>query len=151
VHHHRGGDAGLTKFDAEKVKRSLTVRRILLGSFSAGAWLAAGAATSHAAEPRVTPDSYYTNDYHLPGAGYYHAPFRAFFSEPYNHFDPARRMYFYGGRWGTEPHRSVVNISTPTIEAAQLAEKLRSDLGSTYVPVPRSGFGSTGGTHSIRS
>ncbi|MBI4624733.1 MAG: hypothetical protein HY736_16135 [Verrucomicrobia bacterium] len=128
------------------MKRSTAVRRILLGGFSAGAI----AASVAAAEPRVTPENYYTNDYHLPGVGYYHAPFRAFFPQPYNHFDPARRMYFYGGQWGVTPYRSIVNISAPTPEAAQRAETRRTDLQRT-THVPRAGFGSTSGSHSIRS
>ncbi len=128
------------------MKRSASVRRILLGGLSAGA-LAASAA---AAEPRVSPESYYTNDYHLPGVGYYHAPFRAFYPQPYNHYDPARKMYFYGGQWGPAPHRSIINISNPTAEAARAAESMRTDTrGSSGVR--RSGFGSTGGSHSIRS
>lgn len=127
------------------MKRSASVRRILLGGLSAGA-LAASAAAS---EPRVTPESYYPNDYHLPGAGYYHAPFRAFYPQPYNHYDPARKMYFYGGQWGPAPHQSIVNVSTPTPEAAKAAESMRTDARGSSVR--RSGFGSTGGSHSIRS
>lgn len=121
------------------MKRSKTVRRVLLGGASAGAIAAAVLAT----ESRVTPESYYTNDYHLPGAGYYHAPFRAFFAQPYNHFDATRKMYFYGGQWGAAPHRSIVNISAPTAEAARVAETLRTDLLSTGAYVQRSGFGRT--------
>lgn len=128
------------------MKRSTTVRRVLLGGLSAGA-LAASAA---AAEPRVSPESYYTNDYHLPGAGYYHAPFRAFYPHPYNHYDATRKMYFYGGQWGPAAHRSIVNISAPTPEAARAAESMRSD-GSGGAWIHRSGFGRTGGSHSIRS
>lgn len=128
------------------MKRSSSVRRVLLGGLSAGA-LAASAA---AAEPRVSPESYYTNDYHLPGAGFYHAPFRAFYPHPYNHYDVARKMYFFGGQWGPAPHRSIINISNPTPEAARAAESLRSDTsGAPFIH--RSGFGRTGGSHSIRS
>lgn len=126
------------------MKRSRSVRRMLLGSFSAGA-IAASAA---AAEARVTPESYYTNDYFLPGAGYYHAPFRGFFPQPYNHYDATRKMYFHGGAWSAEPHRSIVNISAPTPEAAQRAESLRTDVRRN---VPRAGFGSTSDSHFIGS
>jgi hypothetical protein len=129
------------------VKRSGSVRRILLGGLSMGALAAcADAATM----PRVTPDSYYTNDLFLPGAGYYHAPFRAFYPQPYNHYDPARKMYFYGGEWGAAPHRSVVNISSPTPEAARAAEAVRTDL-AVRTGVQRGGFGSSSQGHSIRS
>jgi hypothetical protein len=126
------------------VKRSQNVRLLLLGGLSAGAF----ATSAAAAEPRVSPESYYTNDYPLPGAGYYHAPFRAFFPLPYNHYDAQRKMYFYGGQWSATPHRSVINISNPTPEAASAAQSLRTDLqSSTYVP--RSGFGSTSHGHGI--
>lgn len=97
----------------------------------------------------MTPESYYTNDYHLPGAGYYHAPFREFYPQRYNHFDAGRKMYFYGGKWGPTPHRSIINISAPTDAAARNAEARRSDL---IIPVPvgnvrRSGFGHDSRSH----
>lgn len=124
------------------MKRSRSVKRLLLGGLTAGA-LAATAA-GQTAVPPVTPDRFYTNDAHIPGVGFYHAPFRAFFPQPYNHYDAARRMYFYGGQWGPAPHRSIVNISAPTPEAAQRAQAMRTDIR-------RGGFGSTGGSHFIRS
>lgn len=122
------------------MKRSRSVRRILLGGLSLGALSTVAAP----ALPRVTPESFYTNDVLVPGAGYYHAPFRAFYPQPYNYYDPARKMYFYGGQWGPAPHQSIVNISTPTLEAARAAEALRTD-------VQRGGFGNSSRTHSIRS
>jgi hypothetical protein len=123
------------------VKRSQTVRRVLLGGLSAGALTSAAVAQA----PHVTPESYYTNDDHIPGAGYYHAPFRAFFPHPYNTFDANRKMYFYGGQWGPTPYLSIVNISSPTPEAAKAAEAVRTDY------VRRSGFGSTSRSHFIHS
>jgi hypothetical protein len=122
------------------VKRSRSVKRVLLGGLSAGALTACAAAQA----PRVTTESYFTNDDHVPGAGYYHAPFRGFFPLPYNHYDANRKMYFYGGQWGPAPYRSIVNISAPTPDAARVAESVRTDIR-------RSGFGSTSGSHSIRS
>lgn len=113
------------------------MRRVLLAGLSAGALGTAAAA----AAPRVTPETYLTNDTNIPGAGFYHAPFRGFFPLPYNHFDPARKMYFYGGQWGPAPHRSIVNISAPTPEAARRAESVRTDN------IPRSGFGTTSRSH----
>jgi hypothetical protein len=125
------------------VKRSQSVKRVLLGGLSAGA-LTACALTARAA-PVVAPESYYANNDLIPGAGYYHAPFRAFYPHPYNHYDNGRKMYFYGGQWGAAPHRSIVNISVPTPEAVRAAAAVRTDQ-----PL-RSGFGSTSGSHSIRS
>ena len=123
------------------MKRSRIVRRVLLGGLSLGALAAARA---FAAEPRVTTESHYTNDYFLPGVGYYHAPFRAFYAQPYNHYDAQRRMYYFGGQWAPQPHRSIINISTPTPEAARTAEASRTD-------VQRSGFGGTSRSHFISS
>ncbi len=95
----------------------------------------------------VTTESYLTNDEHIPGAGYYHAPFRGFFPHPYNYYDPAKKMYFFGGQRAAAPYRSIVNISNPTPEAVRQAEAVRTDSTSYR----RSGFGSTSGSHSIRS
>jgi hypothetical protein len=114
---------------------------VLLAGLSAGALGTAAAAPV----PPVTSETYLTNDTQIPGAGYYHAPFRSFFPLPYNHFDPARKMYFYGGQWGPAPHRSIVNLSTPTPEAARQAQAGRTDS------IPRSGFGSTSRSHFIPS
>lgn len=130
------------------VKRSCTIKLILLGGFSAGAL----AVSSAAAEGRISADNAYVNDYHVAGAGYYHAPYRAFFAQPYNFYDPQRRQYFHGGQWTDGPHRSIVNISEPTPEAALAAEKVRivqQSPGGGYVH--RSGFGSTSRNRSIFS
>jgi hypothetical protein len=114
---------------------------VLLAGLSVGALGTAAAATV----PQVTTESYLTNDTQIPGAGYYHAPFRGFFPLPYNHFDPARNMYVYGGQWGPAPYRSIINISAPTPEAARQAQAVRTDH------VPRSGFGSTSRSHFVPS
>jgi hypothetical protein len=124
------------------MKRSKIVKRVLLGTLTAGALSACAVAAS---APMVTTESYLTNDEHVPGAGYYHAPFRAFYAFPYNHYDVSRKLYFYGGRWGSSPYRSIVNISAPTPEAVRAATASRTDN------VRRSGFGATSGSHSIRS
>ncbi len=117
---------------------------MLLGGFTAGLI----SASADAAEPRITPDRLYTNDTHIQGAGHYHAPFQRFYPYPYNHYDAQRRMYYYGGQWGPAPHRSVVNISAPTPDAAQAAQLARTDQArSSTTPVPRSGFGSSSRSH----
>lgn len=91
--------------------------------------------------PAIRTDNVYTNNFYVPGAGYYHAPFRAWYSLPYNHFDAQRQMYFYGGQWGYTPCESITNISPPTPEAAQQAEYSRTDIS-------RGGFGNSYGWHS---
>lgn len=124
------------------MKRSRSVQRLLLGGLTAGAL--ASSAVAQTAFPRVTPSNFYTNDVQIPGVGYYHAPFQAFFPLPYNHYDPQRRQYYSGGQWSPVPHRSIVNISSPTPEAARRAEAMRTDIR-------RRGFGSTGSSHFIGS
>ena len=115
---------------------------MLLGGLSAGAL--AGCGPDANAPAPVTGDCVYTNNYYVPGAGYYHAPFRAWYSLPYNHFDPQNERYFYGGQWGAAPHQSITNISAPTAEVAQQAQAQRTD-------VPRGGFGSTSRSHFIHA
>jgi hypothetical protein len=127
------------------VKRSKVIRLVLLGGFSAGA-LAVGAT---AVEPRISSESVYTNDYFVKGAGYYHAPFNAFYAQSYNLYDQQKKMYFYGGSWHPRPHRSIVNLSAPTAQAALAAEAARA--ADYQRGIHRSGFGSTSRSHSIRS
>lgn len=122
------------------MKRSSKIRLVLLGGVSLGTLVAAPCVS--AAEPPVSTDSVYANDYFVPGVGYYHAPFRAFYPQPYNYYDPVRQLFFAGGQWLPAPHRSIVNLSTPTADAARAAEAMRTDI-------PRGGFGRTSTHHSI--
>jgi hypothetical protein len=115
------------------VKRSRRIKLVLIGSLSAGALTGCGPSNG---TPPVSTDRVYTNNFYVPGAGYYHAPFRGFFARPYNDYDAASGRYFYGGQWGLMPHLSVTNISSPTPEMAVLAENTRTD-------VARGGFGSS--------
>lgn len=126
------------------VKRSHKVSLVLLGGATLGA-VTGCAPESTGQEPRISPASVYANNQYIAGAGYYHAPFQAFFPRPYNFYDAARKQYFYGGQWGPAPHRSVINVSAPTETAALTAEAARN------AAVVRHGFGSTGGGHRIWS
>lgn len=116
------------------MKRSQSIRLFLIGGLSAGAL------TGCQQKPSVSTENVYTNNYFVPGAGYYHAPFRNWYQLPYNHFDPQRNLYFYGGQWGAQPFESITNISSPTIEAVQLAELTRTDIS-------RGGFGGFSSGH----
>lgn len=116
------------------MKRSRSIRLVLIGSLSAGTLTSCGPSASRTGV--VSSANVYTNNHYLPGVGYYHAPFRAWYAQPYNHFDPQTRRYFYGGQWATTPHQSITNLSEPTAEVARLAQTQRTD-------VQRSGFGST--------
>lgn len=112
------------------MKRSRSVKRVLLGTFSAGVLAAA--------EPRIVIDRFYTNDVFIPGAGFYHAPFQKFYAQPYNTYDASRQQYYYGGEWHAAPHKSIVNISSPSAEEANRAERARTDRPShiPFIPLP---------------
>lgn len=123
------------------MKRSRSIRLVLIGGISAGVLTSCDVGTPSRA---ISAGNVYTNNYHVPGVGYYHAPYRAFYPLPYNHFDTATRRYFYGGSWNPEPGLNITNLSAPTSEVATLAEAQRTD-------VSRGGFGLTSGYHSIWS
>jgi hypothetical protein len=116
------------------MKRSQSVRLILLGGLSSA--VLAGCDQ----KPSLNTQNFYTNNFYVPGAGYYHAPFRGWYVLPYNHFDTQRNLFFYGGQWGAQPFESVTNISSPTPEAVQLAQNSRTD-------VSRGGFGGYSSGH----
>lgn len=124
------------------MKRSRSIRLVLIGGFSAGALTGCG--PEQAQSQSITTQNVYTNNYYVQGVGYYHAPFRAFYPMPYNHFEPQMQRYFFGGQWAAEPHQSITNISPPTPEVAARAQAARTD-------VPRSGFGRTSHSHTIWS
>jgi len=122
------------------VKRSRSIRLVLLGGLSAGAIAGCAPSTSTS----VTSTDVFTNNHFVPGVGYYHAPFRAWYALPYNHYDTRAAKYYFGGQWGGAPYESVVNISSPTPQALNQLAAQRTD-------VRRGGFGSTGRHYSIRS
>jgi hypothetical protein len=121
------------------VKRSKSIRLVLIGGVSAGAL-----AGCKPEPPALSTQSYYTNNHAVPGAGYYHAPFRAWYQLPYNHFDPQRLSYFHGGQWAAAPHESITNISSPTLAAVQQAQ-------SQTTAISRGGFGRSSHSHHIWS
>jgi hypothetical protein len=124
------------------VKRSRTIRLLLLGGLSAS--VLGGCTSGASAKAPVSAEAVYTNNYYVPGVGYYHAPFRGWYPLPYNHFDAQRQQYFYGGLWGPAPCANFTNLSSPTLQAAQVAEAQRTDIS-------RGGFGSTSGSHWVHS
>jgi hypothetical protein len=116
------------------VKRSRSIKLVLIGGFSAGALTSCGPSSS-----RVTAEDVFTNNHHVSGVGYYHAPFHAWYPLPYNQYDPQTRRYYHGGQWNASPHESVINISSPTPQAVQQVAQQNS--------VRRSGFGSSSSRH----
>lgn len=119
------------------MKRSRHVQLVLLGALS-------GCGPLGKLPPTISTDAVYTNNFHVPGAGYYHAPFRAWYALPYNHYDAGKKQYYYGGQWGAAPHQSITNISAPTASAVQLVAATRTD-------VTRGGFGSSSRSRSVWS
>ena len=117
------------------MKRSKSIRLFLIGGLSTAALAGCDQ------KPSVSTENVYTNNYYVPGAGYYHAPFRNWYSLPYNHFDTQKNLYFYGGQWGARPFESITNISSPTAEAVQVAQATRTDIS-------RGGFGGFSSGHS---
>lgn len=110
-------------------RRSHTVTLVLLSGIGLVGGLAAwdawqrsqeNAAAPQPATPPVSADQTYPNNYHLPGAGYYHAPYRAWFPHPYNYHDPARG-YFAGGLWNLAPLALALNRSQPSPDAVAAA------------------------------
>lgn len=123
------------------MKRSHSIRLVLIGSLSAGAVTGCGPSVQPAV---ITAENVYTNNYYVAGVGYYHAPFRNWYPLPYNHYEAAGRRYYFGGQWAAAPHQSFTNISSPLPEVVALAEAQRTD-------VVRRGFGSTSRSHHIWS
>ena len=123
------------------MKRSRHIRLVLIGGITASAAVTGCGPGSRQPLP-LSAENVYTNNFYVRGVGYYHAPFRAWYPLPYNHFDPQSRRYFYGGQWSDTACQNITNISAPTAQVAQQAEAQRTD-------VARGGFGRTSGSHSI--
>ena len=90
-------------------------------------------------------DNAFTNDHYLAYAGFYHAPYRAWFPLRYNHYDAQQQMYFLGGQWTQQPHQSITNISAPSPEAlaAAQAAQPRPPVNTSSTTTSHGGFGST--------
>ncbi|MGA2174338.1 MAG: hypothetical protein ABSH38_05065 [Verrucomicrobiota bacterium] len=124
----------------KRTKRSKRIRLLLIGGLSAGAL----AGCAPAGKAPLSTDNVYTNNYYVPGVGYYHAPFRAWYPFPYNHFDARTQRYYAGGRWVPAPFESITNVSSPSPQTAASADAMRTDI-------TRGGFGCVGGGHSIHA
>jgi hypothetical protein len=121
------------------VKRSRSIRLVLVGGLSVTALGGCGPSS-----PPVNTTGVFTNNHYVPGVGYYHAPFRAWYSLPYNHYDARNSRYYWGGQWGASPYQSEINISSPTANAVRQAATQRTDIR-------RSGFGSSSRSHFVSS
>ena len=98
---------------------------------------------------QVVDGQSYPNNYYVPGAGYYHASYHAFFPFRYNYFDSSRG-YYYGGTWSPRPNVFTVAPSVPTPAAvsqarvAHASARMSSFSGHAgESSVSRGGFGAT--------
>ena len=87
----------------------------------------------------------YTNNHFVLGAGYYHAPYHAWYPYPYNWYISGHG-YYHGGSWTSEPHQSPVTASQPTPAAARAAglqtgHTTRGSSGGKSSSIARGGFG----------
>lgn len=124
------------------MKRSRQIVLLLGGALAVGGLTACGP-DEESQEVTVSDQNTYTNNTPVPGAGYYHAPYRRWYSLPYNYYDP-QRGYYHGDQWTPKPHQSDVTESRPTPEAAQAASAKQSASQSTTHTsrtISRGGFG----------
>jgi len=72
--------------------------------------------------PTVNTETSYPNNHFLPGAGYYHAPYHAWFPLPFNHHDSARG-WFRGGSWrgAAQPDASELQPGARPVGTSGLA------------------------------
>jgi hypothetical protein len=115
------------------MKRSPKLSLLLLGGLCGGGL--AGCLRNQDV-PGHQSEQVFANDFQVPGLGYYHAPYRAWFPHPYNYQDPATKLYYHGGLWTRTPNESPVNLSSPTPQALSAYDNASR--------VVRRGFGSTG-------
>lgn len=87
------------------------------------------AASANAAAKPIAEDQTYRNDEYIPGVGYYHAPFFAWFPYRFNHHDPARG-YFAGGQWHPQPAAAGMTQSRPSAPAVMSALAARQQFAS---------------------
>lgn len=121
----------------EGARRSQRVALVLLGSVGvvgAGllwdAWQRPSVGGSSSAPVPLSADRDYANNDFIPGVGYYHAPYHAWYPFPYNHHDPARG-YFAGGLWQLAPFALSTLRSQPTpaaVTSAMAAQRQREQV-----------------------
>ena len=116
--------------------------------------------------PQVSSSQVYANNSFVPGAGYYHAPYQAWFPLPYNQHDA--RGWYRGGQWRQQPDdrdpnavsyggssgssagsSSFTGTSKPTPEAVAQANRAASEHHAATIR--RGGFGSSGSSRSFFS
>lgn len=85
----------------------------------------------------------YVNNHYIPGVGYYHAPFMAFFPVRFNDYTPGRG-YYYGGDYHQSASAPTVTSSRPSADAVTRANTAYRATN----PARRGGFGRVGSVFS---
>ncbi len=140
-------------------RRSRNIALVFIGAVTVAGGLAAWEAWQRAqassarqpspqpAAPPVSADQVYTNNAFIPGVGYYHAPYHAWFPHPFNYYDPVRG-YYAGGLWQAAPFLVSLLNSRPSNDAVATAlatQRLREDLQRKQQQQAQSSTGSSGG------
>jgi hypothetical protein len=123
------------------MKRSRQVVLVLSGGLSLGALTGCDSGPDNRPPP-VNAQNTYTNNHYVSRAGYYHAPYHAWFPYPYNYHEPVRG-YYHGGSWTQQPETPKITYSQPTPEAAKLANDKSGASKPANSTTRRSGFGSS--------
>ncbi|HEY3853325.1 MAG TPA: hypothetical protein VGO67_02905 [Verrucomicrobiae bacterium] len=85
-----------------------------------------------------------TNNTHVSGLGYYHAPYHGWFEYPYNFYRPGFG-YYHGGLYSPEPFVSDVFSSTPSMSGTfGRGYGGGGGFGGSSSSISRGGFGSIG-------
>jgi hypothetical protein len=118
------------------MKRSEKVVLVLSGAVASAL---AGCGGESDERVKLSPDNVYTNNHYVHGAGYYHAPFHAWYPYPFNAFTP-NRGYYYGGTWNASPDERAIMASKPSPTAvSQAVTAHKTQAAATR----RGGFGSS--------
>lgn len=122
------------------MKRSNSIRLWFTGTL-AGASLVGCGSNSDEERTQLSAGQTYTNNHYVRGAGYYHAPYGAWFARPYNSFTPGQG-YFHGGQWSSEPNVASLQASQPAPEAVRQAQQLHNKA-TPAGGIRRGGFGTS--------
>ena len=140
---------------------------LLSGALAAGVGIAAisdpgppraGAASDWGGAPYDDENQDQQNNSYMPGVGFYHSPFHAWYPLFFNTHDP-RRGYYYGGSWHPVPFAGRVPATSKPSPAGWMRAHLArggsgghgggfggffSSLGRGFGSISRGGFGSHG-------
>jgi hypothetical protein len=118
------------------MKRSAYITLVLSGAVSGALFTGCGGSSPGEVEERREDGQMLTNNTHVAGRGYYHAPYHSWHPLPYNSFQPGAG-YYHGGNYTTTPHVSSISASRSPVSPSRSSG------------ITRGGFGRTAGSHAI--